>query len=839
MNGYRKVIDVSVPWAKPCQRAQSYWTPACNEATRTTRRLRRVYTASQASEDWTAYLKSNDKKQKIIQKAKKLDFRKVVARATNDPRLLWQMAKWGKNKSQEPKELPKMPKLRKNGVVAETFQEKVHMFKEEFFPPPPEADLSDIPTMRYPTAKHCPMRIERDEVMTTLRKQKVNKASGPDGVTNVILKACAEDVADLATPLFQACIELGYHPEAYRKATTVVLKKSGKDDYCVPKSYRPIALLNTMGKIMESIMAKRISHLAEEHSMLPVTQMGARKGRSTESALELLTEQVHTVWGQGADKVATLLSMDVAGAFNTVSHERLISNLRKRRIPEWMTKWVASFLKDRVTTLAIHGEISSQFKVQTGIPQGSPLSPILYLFYNADLLEITNRAGVAASSLGFVDDVNILAYGKSTEGNCRTLENMHEKCMKWASRHGSVFAPTKYELIHLSRRPKKFNMQATLTIETNAVTPKPDIRILGLQIDTKLRWGPHVRKIQDKMIRQTMALSKITASTWGATFAKARQVYTTVIRPAITYGSIAWHIPEAIQKGKYTSQKLTVTQNKCLRMISGAFRATPIPVLEAETFVPPLNLHLDHLQAKARARLRNSGQEKIVNKECANVVQRLRATSGRFRNQRPTPGMLKRDWMMTQLKEPCVVRGPAAAAPWSKYTPADIEKRRQASARQKSQLQSLRTKFMNDWAAAWTAYQVKVAEPTPAQESPLDRKRLKIHAGLAKAESALAVQVRTGKIGLADFLHRRKVPGIESPACPCGAPRQTPEHVILECGLHEGRPALLTRVNANSYREITGSAKALRVMTEWLMKTGVLTQFTLAAVQLYSLSEND
>lgn len=69
--------------------------------------------------------------------------------------------------------------------------------------------------------------------------------------------------------------------------------------------------------------------------------MGARKGKPTETALELLTEQVHTVWGQGNDKLATVLSMDVAGSFDTVSHQRLIHNLRKRKIPEWITNWVS------------------------------------------------------------------------------------------------------------------------------------------------------------------------------------------------------------------------------------------------------------------------------------------------------------------------------------------------------------------------------------------------------------------------------------------------------------------------------------------------------------------
>ena len=81
----------------------------------------------------------------------------------------------------------------------------------------------------------------------------------------------------------------------FKEADTIVLKKLGKADYTVPKAYRPIALLNTLGKVLEAVLARRLSDIAESNHLLPKEQMGARRNRSTETALELLTKQVHTV----------------------------------------------------------------------------------------------------------------------------------------------------------------------------------------------------------------------------------------------------------------------------------------------------------------------------------------------------------------------------------------------------------------------------------------------------------------------------------------------------------------------------------------------------------------
>ena len=145
-------------------------------------------------------------------------------------------------------------------------------------------------------------------------------------------------------------------------------------------------------------------------------------------------------------------------------------------------------------------------------------------------------------------------------------------------------------------------MSATVTIDTQVIKLKPNIRVLGLQIDIKLKWGAHIQKIQKKMVNQSMALTKIFTSTWGATFVRARQVYTAVVHPAMTYGSSVWHTPKDVKKS-YSTEKLAVLQNKCLQTIAGAFKATPILVLEAETFIAPIDIHLDQLQVKARYQL--------------------------------------------------------------------------------------------------------------------------------------------------------------------------------------------------------------------------------------------
>jgi hypothetical protein len=174
--------------------------------------------------------------------------------------------------------------------------------------------------------------IMKDEIRQAIRRCKSNSASKSDDISNRILKILVNKLMTHLMSLFRVCVALSYHSRCFREVHTIALKKSKKKDYTDVKTYRSIALLNTLGKVLKSVIARRISGLTEAHDLLFVSQMSERKNRSCETVLKLLTKQIHTIWNMSKDKIATLLSMNVVGAYDHVSRERLLHNLKKRRI---------------------------------------------------------------------------------------------------------------------------------------------------------------------------------------------------------------------------------------------------------------------------------------------------------------------------------------------------------------------------------------------------------------------------------------------------------------------------------------------------------------------------
>ena len=267
-----------------------------------------------------------------------------------------------------------------------------------------------------------------------MKRLKARKAPGPDWILNQALQWGADKLIPLLTPIINYSVHMGHHPQAWKKSITVSIRKSGKGDYSQPTSYRPIALLNTIGKLAEAIIATRMSYWVETFHLLPRDHMGGRKLSGVEAALHLLLERIHACF-KTENPVASLLMLDVSGAYDNVSHARLLHNLRKRQIPESVIFWIKGFLSDRTTVIKLPEYESSPVATKTGIPQGSPLSRILYLFYNSELVDSLSNIPIGTSAIGYVDDVGILAIGPDAASNNIALERSYNNADIWAKRH--------------------------------------------------------------------------------------------------------------------------------------------------------------------------------------------------------------------------------------------------------------------------------------------------------------------------------------------------------------------------------------------------------------------
>ena len=251
------------------------------------------------------------------------------------------------------------------------------------------------------------------EIINIIRRKKKLNALGLDRIPNLVLIIIADKALNTLLRLYQAYLSLNIQPRAFKQAITVPIRKTRKENYIDPKSFRPIALLNTLEKVLESIILERLQYTAETYSLLLGTQIGARRMRSIDTALQLITEKIYRIQGANKKRVASLLYLDIFTVFDRVSHKRLIHNLRKRYILALLINQISDFLRDRETTIKINDFILESSSVFIGILQGFLLSLILYLFYRANLLDLCDDIKLYISGIEFIDNANILIYSYS------------------------------------------------------------------------------------------------------------------------------------------------------------------------------------------------------------------------------------------------------------------------------------------------------------------------------------------------------------------------------------------------------------------------------------------
>lgn len=146
--------------------------------------------------------------------------------------------------------------------------------------------------------------------------------------------------------------KIGYYLCLFKRAYTITLQKLEKPIYSDLEAQRPIALLNTIKKVIKTFVTRQLNKATEEHYLLPDIQMRARPGCFTETALELLTRQIHTIQ-RSKQYIATLLSLDISEVFDTVNSIWLLNILKKKDLSLQIVQQTQTFITDQSLSLVI------------------------------------------------------------------------------------------------------------------------------------------------------------------------------------------------------------------------------------------------------------------------------------------------------------------------------------------------------------------------------------------------------------------------------------------------------------------------------------------------------
>ena len=373
--------------------------------------------------------------------------------------------------------------------------------------------------------------------------------------------------------MFRSSLEEGVLPDQWRHAKIIPLKKMGKEDYTIAKAWRPISLLSTLGKILESVVAERISHAVETYGLLPTNHFGARKQRSAEQALLLLQEEIYAAWR--GRKIVSLISFDVKGAYNGVCKERLLQRMKARGISEELCRWVEAFCSNRSASIQVNGQTSeSQRLPQAGLPQGSPLSPVLFLF-NADLVQ--RRINANGGAIAFVDDFNAWVTGPTAQSNREGIEAIINSALEWERRSGATFEADKTAIIHFTRRDYKTDSQPFL-VKGLTVYPKEHVKVLGVVMDAKLKYREHLARAASKGLEAVLELKRLK----GLSPATTRQLFTATVASVVDYASNVW-MHECRYKPAIPINRV---QKIGAQAIVGTFMTVAVRVAEAEASIP-------------------------------------------------------------------------------------------------------------------------------------------------------------------------------------------------------------------------------------------------------------
>ena len=407
------------------------------------------------------------------------------------------------------------------------------------------------------------------EIYNMLRKLDIKRATGPDKISNKLLRLSAFGIADSVTKLINNSLSLGQFPTAWKKAHVVPIHK--KDSVHEAQNYRPISLLSCLSKICERVVSGRLRHHIECNNILSPFQSGYRTGFSTETQLSGLLHKILHAVDQG--QMVRAVFLDISKAFDRVSHKGLIIRLQQVGIAGTMLKWFRSYLSNREQRVVIDGVSSSWLPVSSGVPQGSVLGPLLFILYINELLREFD-----CHVHCYADDTLLFETGTCSNTVNQKLSNNLVKATQWGNDWLVTFNQAKTESMTFGARSAE--KPTLLDFQGSQVKEVHEHKHLGLMLTSNLRWDTQVAVMAEKAEKR---LRYLILGRSHLSQAVLCNVYLTLIRSIMEYCCATWSNISAI-----SSTRLQRIQNRAARLVTGAARYTSTLSLHRELGWPLL-----------------------------------------------------------------------------------------------------------------------------------------------------------------------------------------------------------------------------------------------------------
>ena len=606
----RAAENQAVPTKGVSEGAKPWWSKEIGRLTRKKDKLRRKFQETGEPEVKEQYKKAQQELQKETEKEFEKDWRKKCEALNNEDLALDELMRlyrrthdrrskepvslfYGKREAVTRKEKVELqnqyyseawkPAESVGGSIGKWQRRVEKEFEEEHM----ETELSAVEEFQSD--------ISEEEVQEAVSKLAERKAPGPDGVTPPLIKRGGGAMIKSLTTLFGRSWAETSLPTCWKEANICPIPKCTKPSQC--DKFRPISLLSVVSKLMERIVARRLYRYVERENILPDYQAGFRRKHST---VDLLAELQQEVYSAFAERESVLFVMlDIEKAYDKAWRPGIMRRLRTIGVDGRMLGWICNFLKQRRARVVVDGEESDWRPSLYGVPQGSPLSPLLFNIFVAPVL-----SKVQAGRLMFADDIGLHLRGRDMRQLSSRMSRELAWVSRWAYKWKATFNLGKCSAMALTRKrpipkPKVRFEGKVLQVPQTHEELIEHAKYLGVVLDPRLNWRVHLNMVRSKALKRMELLLRITNSRYGARHTRVLLLYKVCVRPALEYACVIWNDASAHLK----TALIDSIQHRVLARAMGVRRATGREALEVETGVEPLELRRKMLTARTYQKL--------------------------------------------------------------------------------------------------------------------------------------------------------------------------------------------------------------------------------------------